>query len=256
MQKWLPDAFESDEATATTVLLADDAIFEAENTDPDEPMDEKSRLFMSESGFSGPEAIMTHLTRDERAQVFELVEQDIGRVYQEQEAELRSKLDADLNEVRRGFDTALASWSEKLQQAMEIHIKDTADGSARLAVQLAEKIIRKKVGMDHDVLTRAIETALFKIDGTKSITVSVNPEQAEWLESQDGVIEKLGIQQVVSDRRIESGGCLLKTDKQEWDATVKGQLKYLSELVEEMIITGDTPDFSGEEGTDAELDLD
>ncbi len=256
MQKWLPDSFGSDGATATAVLHTDDAIFEAEDTAPGDPLDDKNRLFMSESGFSGPEAIMAHLTREERAQVFELVEQDIAKVYEDQEVELRTKLEADLDEARQGFDTALATFSVHLKQAMENHIKETADASARLATQLAEKIVRKKVSMDQEILARAIETALFKIEGTKSITVSVNPGQAEWLEAHDGVREKLGIQEIVSDRRIEPGGCLLKTEKQEWDATVSGQLKYLSELVEEMIITGDAPDLSGEEGTDAKPDLD
>ena len=100
-----------------------------------------------------------------------------------------------------------------------------------------------------------IETALFKIDGTKSLCVSVNPLQAEWLETQDDVKKKLGITEVVSDRRIEAGGCLIKTENQEWDVTVNGQLKYLSDLVEEMITTADAPELSGEEGTDAETSL-
>ena len=115
MQKWLPDAFTSDLATATAVLHADDACFEAEESVSDELLDEKDRLFMSESGFSGPEAIMAHLTREERAQVFELVEQDLAKVYQDQEVELRAKLEADLNEARQGFETALASWSDQLK---------------------------------------------------------------------------------------------------------------------------------------------
>ncbi len=256
MQKWLPDDFGTPDATAAAVVHADDSIFESDADAAGSEVTESSRLFLSESGFSGPEAIMAHLTKEERAQVFELAEQDITKIYEERENELRTKMDNDLNELRQGFDTAFSSWSQNIHRAMATHMKETADASARMAVQIAEKIIRQKINVDHDILLRALETALFKIDGNKSVIINVNPLQAEWLESHAEVRKKLGIQQVVADRRIEPGGCVVKTEKEEWDATISSQLEYLSEMVEEMITTGDEPDLSAEDGTDAEPSLD
>ncbi len=251
MQKWLPDEFSSSSRTSVAANT-DPSVFESDNSRSDAIQTENQRLFMSESGFSGPDAIMAHLTREERAQVFELVEQDIKAEYQERETELREQFQKDLSSVENQFTETFNQWTENLHRAMAIHMKETADASARLAVQLAEKIVRQKIIMDNEILVKAIETALFKIDGTKSITVNINPEQAQWLESQDQLREKLGIEQIVSDRRIDPGGCLVKTEKQQWDVTIAGQLNYLSELVEEMITTADAPALAGEEGTDAE----
>jgi len=251
MQKWLPDEFSSPSRTSVAANT-DPSVFESDNSSSSSVQTENQRLFMSETGFSGPEAIMAHLTREERAQVFELVEQDIKAEYHERETELREQFQKDLASAENQFTETFNQWSENLHRAMAIHMKETADASARLAVQLAEKIVRRKIIMGNEILVKAIETALFKIDGTKSITVNINPEQAQWLESQDQLREKLGIEQIVSDRRIDPGGCLVKTEKQQWDVTIAGQLNYLSELVEEMITTADAPALAGEEGTDAE----
>lgn len=252
MQNWLPDEFMTSDATATAVFHGDTDVFEPENKSKDVLQNDIQRLFMSESGFSGPDAIMGHLTREERAQVFELVEQDIKTEYEEREIELRAKMAAELKEARIGFDETLTAWTGKLHKAMATHMKEVSDSSARLAIQVAEKIVRQKILVDKEILIRAIETTLYKMDGTKDVTINLNPSQAEWLESLPEMKEKLGINQIISDRRVEPGGCLIKTEKQEWDVTVAGQLNYLSELVEEMITTADEPGLTGEEGTDAE----
>ncbi len=256
MQKWLPDDFASGNTATAAVVHPDGGAFESNSLESDIHQDEKNRLFLSESGFSGPEAIMTHLTREERAQVFELVEQDITKIYEEREVELRLSLEADQNKNRQDFDQAFNTWTENLQLSLASHLKETADASARLAIQLAGKIVRETIKLDDEVLIRAMEATLFKIEGTKTITVSLNPTQAEWLENQAGLKEKLGIGQIVSDRRVEAGGCLISTEKQEWDATIESQLNYLGELVEEMIATAKEPDLSGEDGKDATLGLD
>jgi type III secretion protein L len=256
MQKWLPDSFASDVSAPAAVLQKDDGIFEADHSGSGMCDNEKQRLFRSESGFSGPEAIMAHLTREERTQVFELVEQDISRDFEAREKELRANFEKEMVEAKNSFNSALDSWTENLHQALVSHLKETADCTARLAIQLAEKIVRAKVETDPEILLRALETTLFKIDGTKQIVVNVNPEQVQWLESRQDLLAKLGITQIVADRRVEAGGCIVKTHKQEWDATIKGQLAYMEELVEEMLTTADEPDLSGKGGSDEDPQLD
>jgi len=251
MQNWLPDAFTSEDLATATVVPANGNAFEADHAAKDEAPDfadiqaNNKRLFMSESGFNGPEAIMKHLTPEERTQIFDLVEQDISKDFQQRELELREKFASDLEKAQRNCNASLESFSDNLLQAMSKHMKDTADASARLTIQLAEKIVRSKVHTDHEILVKAMETTLFKIDGAKTVIISVNPDQIEYLNSKPELLERLGINQVVADRRVDMGGCLVKTEKLEWDATIKGQLEYLSELIEEMIATGDEPDLTG-----------
>jgi flagellar biosynthesis/type III secretory pathway protein FliH len=251
MQKWLPDAFTPDAPVVASMVGKATLEFESgysQNTNALDAATDPSngnRLFMSESGFSGPEAIMSHLTSDERAQVFELVEQDITRKFRKREEKLKEELVSDLDKARQDFQKTMDTWSENLENVLAAHLKKTADMSVRLAFHLAEKNVRTRVQCDQEILVRALETTLFKVDGDKKVIVNVNPDQVELLESQDKLKERLGIHQVVADRRVDAGGCLVRTEKMEWDATIKSQLEYLGELVEEMIATGDQPDLTG-----------
>ncbi len=254
MQKWLPDAFASEPAPA--VLPREKSSFESDQSAAPDAQGNRSHLFVSESGLSAPDKIMNHLTPEERAQVFELVEQDIKRDYETREQELRQQFTADLDKNRLAFDEALAAYVENISRSVTANLKESADESARLAVQLAEKIIRQQVKIDHYTLVRAMETTHFKIEGAREVTVCVSPEEAGWLNGHPEVCERLGIHKVVADRRVDSGGCLVKTEKREWDATVKGQLDFLGELVEEMINTAAEPDLSVTGEADDEQGLD
>lgn len=260
MQKWLPEPFEDFSApvaaVAGAVLDAQAATFETAAAETADEATDRDRLFLSEKGFKGPEAMMSHLTPEERAQVFDLVEQDISRDYEEREKEIVKENARQLEEARQNFDLALDQWTARLAAAQAEHLRETAAAAARLALQLAEKIIRDRVVEDPSVLTRGLETALFKLEGARGVTVCVNPEETDWLKEKGALLERLGIEQVLADRRVERGGCLVRTELKEWDATIKGQLAYLSELVEEMIATQDPPDLSGKDDTDVDPGLD
>ncbi|MCP4293663.1 MAG: hypothetical protein GY780_17690 [bacterium] len=250
MQKWLPDAFTVEKPTGTAAQVQTPNNFEAEGLSDHQEQNDRNRMFMSESGFAGPETIMGHLTPEERNQVFDLVEQDIQRVFEAQENELIKNNQIELERVKTEFESTFNNWSAQLQDAMANHMKETADASARMALILAEKVIRKKIDSDPEILIRALETTLFKMDGKKTLTVSIHPEQVDLLNKQTELMERLGIDQVVSDRRVDPGGCIVQTEKQEWDATIKGQIESLGEIIEEMISTGETPDLSVEGKSD------
>lgn len=241
MQKWLPDAFLELPGAA---IEAEDAGFQASRAAPQEEGAAQSQIFLSEKGFQNIGSTMSHLTPDERAQIFELVEQDLSRQYEVRAREMAQAQATELEITRQGFQQALDQWSRLLANAQAEYLKATAGEAARLAIQLAEKIIRDRVQEDRSVLVRGMETALFKLEGARATTVSVHPEEATWLETHPEVLERLGVGQVLADRRVDKGGCLVRTEHREWDATIKGQLSYLTELVEEMIATQDAPDLS------------
>ena len=108
---------------------------------------------------------------------------------------------------------------------------------ARLAVELAEKIVRSRVEGDPAIIARAVETALRCGDSGSQLTVTAAPEDAAWLEGEDELRERLGITRVVADRRISRGGCLVDDGQREWNATLEGQLETLAEVIDEWIVT-------------------
>lgn len=245
MQSWLPDPFEHSD---TTITLADDrddtfsaaGAFPGATTDQDTPP-AGGLAFRSEAGFSDAKNLMTTLTRHERAQVFELVEQDVATKYQAQEAALKTEFEQKLAEVKANYEKALGTWttefSDNVSTQTQAELKTAAAASARLAIQLAGKIVRSAIKEDQDALVRVIETTLFKIQNDSGLSVSVHPDDAQWLDQDVELKQKLGIENVVADRRVEQGGCIIESAGREWDATLASQLDTLTEIVEEMITT-------------------
>ena len=243
MQSWLPEAFEPDQKTvytneaAVAEFSSDGAVLTLEPTG----YGDDGPRFRSETGFTDRQTLMAQLNQSEREQVFELVEMDVAADYEKREKQLIAKQEQQLSEALADGEQRLQTWQDDFASRLEAHVenelKAASAAAARLAVQLAGKIVRAVVPLDPEILTRNIETMLFKIKGNAAVDVTVNPTDAAWLESHPDIVARLGLNEIVADRRIEPGSCLIRSGCQEWDATLTGQLESLSELVEEMIAT-------------------
>ncbi len=233
MQKWSPEPFDVPTATGAAVVPGPEYI-PNENVAPSET---GIRAFRSEAGFNSPESIMAHLSQQERSVVFELVEQDVSREYEQREINLRSELEASHEEIFTELRHRNETWSKEFADGYDREMRDMANACASLAVALAEKIIRQHIDRDHGVLTRAIETTLFSLGQSDQLTVTVSPADAAWLEEETAVRENLQIGEVVADRRVEAGGCRITAGDREWDATLRGQLETLGKVVDEWLAT-------------------
>ena len=240
MQKWCPEPFDTQDRAPSG------SVAEVENFEPDvagrlKSDDSEASGFRSESGFADRHTLLGHLTRKERAQLFDLVEQDLASEYQTREEELLTGHLADIKSHEEKFHQLLQVLTEELDTAFAGHLKEISTASARLAIQLAEKIVRRSVALDPDILARVLETAQYKLQEQSSLIVTLNPEDAAVLNLRPDILKGLKISQVKSDRRIERGGCTIKSGHQEWDATITRQLESLGEIVEEAIDTADKP---------------
>lgn len=234
MQKWCPDAFSTEETSPSgKVAIAES--FESDSVPVRAEDGSPATRFRSESRFTDPRTLLGHLTRKERAQLFELVEQDVAAEYHAREEELRKESQAEVQAQEKIHQDSLASLAAELDAAMAVQIQDIAAATARLAVQLAEKIVRRSVTLDHASLTKVLEVTQYKLMESVPLTVNLNPEDADWLQNQPEMLKELKIAQVHADRRIDRGGCVIKAGAQEWDATISRQLESLAEIVEDNI---------------------
>lgn len=241
MQKWLPEPFEASGAIRATGMV-DPAAFQAEARPTGGASPEAARTFRSEAGFADARQLLNHLTQRERAQLFDLVEQDVARDYEQREKELRAGLEAQTAAAQENHRLALESLAGEMERVLGAQLKEIAEGSARLAIRLAEKVVRAAVAVDREILARALETAHYKLLDGNFLSVSLHPEDAEWLKAHSGLCERLKIGAINPDRRLERGGCLVKSGLQEVDATIARQLETLAEIVEEALATAGQPD--------------
>jgi hypothetical protein len=207
--------------------------------------------FRRESGFGDARTLLATLTREERTDLYELAELDVAGTYDARAAEQTAEFAAQLEEAKREAAASIAEWTSGLDLAVREDLSQAAAGAARLAIRIAEKIVRDAVKVDHGVLTRALETILFKQQAAAPLQVFVSPVDALWLIDQTDLRTRLNIEIVGEDRRLAEGDCRVRSGGREWDLTVASQLEALSEIIAEVIATGSAqPAADGSRGAD------
>lgn len=103
----------------------------------------------------------------------------------------------------------------------------------RLALALAEEVIRREVAIDHTVVERTLQEALQHLHFATRVVVQVHPEDLDHLRAQPGLLEQCLPELVWKpDATIEPGGCRLSTDRGGVDATIGTQLRNLAQALQ------------------------
>ncbi|MGM0380679.1 MAG: FliH/SctL family protein [bacterium] len=138
-------------------------------------------------------------------------------------------------EARSDTAQMIARGEEILSEAQrerESYLLDHRDELVRLARHLAEHIVRKTVEVDEEVAGRVVADALDEISEVKEISLVLHPDDyalvEEVIENEKQEHPSLTEITLVEDSRLEPGGCLIRTDFGDLDATVEGQLDHLS----------------------------
>jgi flagellar assembly protein FliH len=229
MQKWCPEPL-VDEGCRANVF---------ETLTPVSASADGAVDFRPEAGFGDSRQLLRQLPATQRAQITELVEQELRREYEERHRRDREAREAAEAERRREETEQRERWQRELAVGLHRELLDALGNVARetaaMAVLMASKLVRREVAQDPEVLVRAIETVLYKSAAGCPLSVTVHPEDAAWLGAAPALCERLRIQEIKEDRRLERGGCLVKTDELEWDATVERQLSVLGEALDEAL---------------------
>jgi flagellar biosynthesis/type III secretory pathway protein FliH len=222
MQKWSPEPFTVVEPVREEIS-ADTWVAGSEGN-----LTASAQLFRKDHLEGRREAWLDELPEEERTQIYQLVELDV-------EAEYDQKYRESTARQQDAIEAWLREFSVALQQVNGRKIHLMARQTALLTIALAEKIVRRSVVLDQDILVRTLQTLLYKVDAGLHLRIRVNPQDAEFLQEQTNLLQELNVTEIMSDRRIERGGCLVQAEDQEWDATIQNQLGSLSEIVEEIM---------------------
>lgn len=121
--------------------------------------------------------------------------------------------------------------AEQIRESTKENISSLANGAVELAIAMAGQVLRKEIESDKDTILRAIQPLLFKAATGAELIVTANPDDAEFLKTQQQFCEDLNIVKIVPDPRCELGGCTVKADAEEWDLTIESKLAVLADTV-------------------------
>jgi flagellar assembly protein FliH len=149
-------------------------------------------------------------------------------------------LERGLADARARTEQAVEAFAAAERSMAEMHDRYVAEAEAAavdLAFQIAEKVLAATIAADREAVLGVVSGALLRTTDRDHLVVEVNPgdfelvrDAASELAGRLGGINRM---EVVSERRVEPGGCVVRTEAGEIDARVSSQLERVRQLLAE-----------------------
>jgi len=144
---------------------------------------------------------------------------------------------------RAGQETAIAANEERLRQIKAEYQNSILQLSQlreeisthceqdliKLVYEIAKRVVHREVSIDREIVVTMIRVALQRISSDTVATVHVHQDDFNAIESRrhEFLSGDNGIINVVSDRSISRGGCLIETKFGQVDARIEEQFKEI-----------------------------
>ncbi len=128
----------------------------------------------------------------------------------------------------KGYLERLAALAKQAVVDRESMIRSAEQELATLALEVASKVIRREVACDPSIVLSVVEAALEKVGATDSVRIVVHSEDADlvrekWAELK-GAVAFGANWEIVSDDRMERGGCIVETKSGMVDSRIEAQM--------------------------------
>jgi type III secretion protein L len=109
-------------------------------------------------------------------------------------------------------------------------LTETESDLLRLAVKMAEKIIGRELRQDPATAASIVATALRHARRSEVVTIRINPTDFPAIDAARSQLEQAGRAQfldLVADKQVPAGGCLIESESGTIDAQLETQLRVL-----------------------------
>ncbi len=171
-------------------------------------------------------------------------EAEARQVIQNAQAEIDRIRDEARNEgfeqgKREGIEQATGQFADSMETLNEAIIarrkiiKDAESEILRLALKVAEQIIRSEVSLHRDVCLNIVAEAISRISDREQIIIKVNRDDVEHVKKYKDRISSLvdGVKSltILEDGSVEPGGCIIETNLGYVDARISTKIKAIEE---------------------------
>ncbi len=141
------------------------------------------------------------------------------------EETFQARLEAELEPLRCQFAQRLdelARLRDQLFQQYETEL-------IQLALAIARKIVQREVTVDREIVLAIAKVALSRLSDHTAARIHVHPFDYQYLVNNKSAFltGKQGAIDIIEDRSITRGGCLIETDVGEVDARIEEQFKEI-----------------------------
>jgi flagellar assembly protein FliH len=145
----------------------------------------------------------------------------------EARATVAEEVEKSLTEDRRRNADIVGSLNAELESL----VKRLEQEAFRFAVAVAEKIVKREIAFDEEVVVRQVQEAIRRVIGVETVRLRVNPRDEAVVRAQKAFLQAgaQSLREIVieADEKIERGGCILETPSGTVDARVYTQLEQI-----------------------------
>ena len=136
--------------------------------------------------------------------------------------------------------------TEDLRAERESFFAEIEPKVVKLSVEIAEKILRRELTAKPESVLEIAKAALYQLMDTESVRLCVNPEDVELIKANQ---DDLGARRVeiIEDRRVEAGGCVVESPNGRLDARISTQISQVAKLFAEEASDTPNPDAGSDE---------
>jgi flagellar assembly protein FliH len=132
---------------------------------------------------------------------------------------------------------AVAAAEQAVASVRDAYLAEAEGAAVELAFRIAEKVIGAAVASDPTVVLEVVSGALLRTTDRDHLVLEVNPRDFELVrDAASELAARLGgirRMEVVSERRVEPGGCVVRTVEGEIDARISAQLERVRQILAE-----------------------
>ncbi len=97
-----------------------------------------------------------------------------------------------------------------------------------LAIQIAKKVVAREVTIDREIALTLVKVSLAKLHNRSVAEIHLNPEDYSFVKNHLDKLDFRGKIDLVEDRSISVGGCLIHTETGDIDARIESQFDEIS----------------------------
>jgi len=181
-----------------------------------EPPETRAKSIVREARLEAEEIVSAAVqeAEDIRRTAYEEGHAEGAREFGVRSAECGVRLEETLADIGRQLDEFWISTEQEL---------------LKLSVDIARKIVHREINENQESVLSTVKIALYQLRDRQSLKLRVNPAEYELLREHKEEImsscDGMRSLEILEDRRVEQGGCLIESDSGSLDARIETQLK-------------------------------
>ncbi len=170
--------------------------------------------------------------REEAARIIAQAEKDKEMIEQAAREKgmqfAQTKIDA---KVATQISQMRDQFARTIEEIAGLKAEITADAETQLvelALEIAKKIIMREVSIDREIALTLVKVSLKRINSRATAQVHLNPDDFAFVQAHREKLDFHGSLEIVEDRSISVGGCLIRTETGDIDARIESQFDEIS----------------------------